>query len=355
MLNTDIHWQRRTLVSILLWPVSCLYGAIVSIRRALYTSGLKPIHQSPLPVIVVGNLSVGGTGKTPLCAHLVGTLNELGWQPAIVSRGYGGKPHQLPHIVDASDRPETVGDEPLMLFQQTRVPVCVCVDRAAAVSHLAANTAADIIVSDDGLQHLAMSRNLQILVVDAQRGFGNRWLLPAGPMRDFPGRVQQADLVVLQLRFSSDPLRHDSLTGSVFDGDTLQQTSTTFHLQPGMAVKLKNAESCPLSDFADCPVHAVAGIGNPARFFHALERTGIKVNQHPMPDHHAYSPDDFLFADALPILVTSKDAVKLRCLDALPEHIGDRIYEVTTDVILSDELERKLAHLGQTALRALST
>ena len=163
----------------------------------------------PLPVVVVGNLSVGGTGKTPLCAHLVDYFSQRGWHPAIVSRGYGGARREQPHLVNASDSAKDVGDEPLMLYQQTGVPVCVCISRAAAVDHVARSTDANIVFSDDGLQHWAMPRVAEIAVIDGVRGLGNRWLLPAGPLRDAPKALDGVSLVAIQMPHTNatDPIR----------------------------------------------------------------------------------------------------------------------------------------------------
>ena len=298
-----------------------------------------------LPVIVVGNLSVGGTGKTPLCGKLVEIFSDAGWRPAIVSRGYGGQRHDRPHLVVESDTAVKVGDEPLMLFQQTKFPVCVCIDRAAAVEHLAANTDANIIISDDGLQHLALARDAQIITIDAFKGFGNRWLLPAGPLRNRIGRLREANFVALQTRFSDDDYRHRSLMSVNADGQPLTACLNTFSLIPEIAVALDTGEKFSMHTFGSGKIHAVAGIGNPARFFMALKRLGLDIIEHAFSDHHKYSLKDTWFQDGYPVFVTSKDAVKLRPLYDRSERHDNRIYEITTKIVISDGLEKHIKQL----------
>ncbi|CAG0911657.1 unnamed protein product, partial [Cyprideis torosa] len=182
MSRLERSWQSRSALACLLWPVSLLYAIVLRVRGLLYTWGVFRVEASSLPVVVVGNLTVGGTGKTPLCAELVKRFQAAGWKPAIVSRGYGGQRWQQAHLLAPNDSSAMVGDEPLMLFRQCRVPVCVCIHRALAVEYLATHTDVDIVFSDDGLQHLRLSRAANMVVIDGARGLGNRWLLPAGPL-----------------------------------------------------------------------------------------------------------------------------------------------------------------------------
>jgi len=338
------QWQRQGVAATLLSPVSALYGALLKIRRLLYEKDWLGRPSAPLPVIVVGNLSVGGTGKTPLCAYLVEQFTAAGWRPAIVSRGYGGTRHLSPHLLTSDDVASHVGDEPLMLFQQTGVPVCVCVDRAEAVKKVAEITDANVVISDDGLQHLKMRRDAEILVVDGSRGFGNCRLIPAGPLRDTLGSVSTVDLVAVQMPSSEYPVDFElsstrvgantdvALAESHSDTKVKNRSTTGFHksllnlssrkgfnsiersffcLKPTEAVDLSTGEKVDIGRFSERKVHAVAGIGHPQRFFDSLKALGINVEEHPMPDHAPIALDDVTFDDNLPVFVTAKDAVKL--------------------------------------------
>lgn len=349
MSRVERSWQSRGWLACALWPVSLIYRLLLRIRRLAYDSGLMNVRDLPLPVVVVGNLSVGGTGKTPLCAHLVDRFREAGWKPAIVSRGYGGTRHEQPHLLDAEDTAASAGDEPVMLFRQTGVPVCVCTDRAAAVEYLADTTDANLVFSDDGLQHLAMARVADLIVIDGARGLGNRWLLPAGPLRESLRQLARADLVAIQLPYvghgQNVPVTlHKSLTGGDV-GRVLQAASNqTFQLLPTDMVSLSTGQASALETLRGQRIHAVAGIGNPLRFFDSLQSLGLLVEAHPMPDHHDFSLADLAFDDQAPILVTAKDAVKLRALSGLP----GRVFEVRTRVCLSAELEAAIGRLERT-------
>jgi len=331
-------WQTRGLLAILLWPVSLLYQLITATRRIAYTRGWKVTHPPSLPVVVVGNISVGGTGKSPLCAHLVGVFQKAGWKPGIVSRGYGGQRRELPHLISAEDTPATVGDEPLMLFEQTAVPVCVCVKRALAVDHLAEHTDVNIVFADDGLQHLAMSRAAEIVVIDGRRGLGNGWLLPAGPLRESAKRLDTVDLIAVQAADAIDASLLDKVPASC------RQALESHHFQLTLTelVSLHDGRRVALREFSGCQVIAMAGIGHPERFFDALRESGMQVTTGTaLPDHHAYSLDDFAANDALPVLVTSKDAVKLRALGPLPVEV----FEVVASVSVTDALQQRIAQL----------
>lgn len=324
--------------------MSLIYALLVSARRLAYQKGWIKTKPVSLPVVVVGNLSVGGTGKTPLCGRLVEMFTDAGWRPAIVSRGYGGQRHERPYLVTQKDTASIVGDEPLMLYQSTNVPVCVCSDRAAAVEHVATETQADIVFSDDGLQHLAMPRVAQVIVVDALRGFGNRWLLPAGPLRDKLVRLRDATVLAFQVPHDNVSARHESLKSEYSIDLVKHACENTFYLQLTAAIALGTGNRVSLDEFKQGKVHAVAGIGNPQRFFAALRHRGLHIIEHPKQDHHVFCTADVDFQDQYPVLVTSKDAVKLRSLTALPQ----QLYEVPTRVLLSDALEQQLLALEQT-------
>lgn len=345
MNRMELCWQRRGVSAILLLPIAQLYGLIVSLRRFLYARNWIKTRTIPLPVIVVGNLSVGGTGKTPLCTALVKIFENAGWHPAIVSRGYGGEGLQKPHLVSQTDSADRVGDEPLMLSRQTKVPVCVCIDRCAAVEHVAEHTNADIVISDDGLQHLAMPRVAQIIVIDALRGFGNEWHLPAGPLRDNLSRLADADLLALQIRHSGDTAIHPTIERRLANKQSGHSRYNTFYLVPESAIQINSGQVSSLNHFKRERVHAVAGIGNPTRFFNALRQLGLQVVEHALPDHHTYSVEDLLFKESLPVLVTSKDAVKIRSMQNLPEDVGIRIHEITTRMVLASDLQYHLETL----------
>jgi len=350
-------WQTRGPLACLLWPVSVLYRSLLALRQFAYATDLKKTGEVSLPVVVVGNLSVGGTGKTPLCLYLVEHFRQAGWKPSIVSRGYGGLRREHPHLVSTNDTADAVGDEPLMLFQQTGVPVCVCVNRTAAVQHLSTVMDTDIVFADDGLQHLAMPRAAQILVIDGARGFGNRWLLPAGPLRSSLNQKHSFDVVAIQvpshsaaaagirLPLVSTPLNLSSLHASLRHSSTVplihDSADSQFILKPTFAVRISSGEQAELADFTGRSVHAMAGIGHPQRFFNMLTSLGMVVIPHPMTDHYGFKPEELLFDDDYPVLVTSKDAVKLRSFTNLP----DTLFEVCVRVQCTESLEKAVETL----------
>ena len=252
-----------------------------------------------MPVVVVGNITVGGTGKTPLVIALAQRLASLGHRPGIISRGYGGTQADAPRLVDQADGPEHVGDEPVLMRRRSGVPVAVGRDRVAAARMLVTSHGCDVIVSDDGLQHRRLYRDVAIVVIDGSRGLGNGWCLPAGPLRESRSALGRADI-----RVSNGP-------GVAADFDMRMAGARLFaldHVGAGM-----NLEA-----LRGLTVHAVAGTGNPERFFRQLEAAGLTIERHPFPDHHAFSATDFSFAAAdSVILMTEKDAVKCENL-AIP-------------------------------------
>lgn len=274
-----------------LLPLAWLYGRIAAVRRRRLLSTAPYL---PVPVIVVGNVTVGGTGKTPFVIWLVEHLRRWGWNPGVVSRGYGGRAPHYPHRVDAADDPRHCGDEPLLIARRTAVPVVVDPDRVAAVRHLVKTSRVDIVVSDDGLQHYRLARHLEICIVDGARGLGNGALLPAGPLREPPERLREVDLVVVN---------GDGWTDSAL-------RPLRMHVQITDARSISGNVVRPLADFRGRPVHAVAGIGHPARFFAALRARGLDLIEHAFADHQAYDRQTLAFGDDLPVLMTEKDAVK---------------------------------------------
>ena len=297
-LQRDWYRSRPSFLTNLLLPLSWLFRAIVAARRALYRAGILPQRILAVPVVVVGNIAAGGTGKTPLVQWLAHELNRNRFRPGIVARGYGGT-NRMPRAVGVTDDPSIVGDESLLLAQ-TGFPVWIGHDRAAvARALLAAEPRVNVIVSDDGLQHYGLGRIAEIVVVDGVRGFGNGRMLPAGPLREPRERVTSVDAIVVngsentRMPFvTRPPMYVMALTGDRF----VQLTDPS---------RKKSA-----SAFAGKRVAAVAGIGNPRRFFSALRKLGLDPDCHVFPDHHAYSRDDLLLPDADIILMTDKDAIK---------------------------------------------
>jgi tetraacyldisaccharide 4'-kinase len=280
-------------------PLSAVYGAASRIRRFAYARHLTRSTRLACPVIVVGNLSVGGTGKTPLVCWLAGQLHELGFRPGVVSRGYGGS-SRAARLVQAADTSDKVGDEAILLARRSRVPVATGRNRPAA-AQLLINAGCDIIVSDDGLQHYALQRDCEIIVIDGDRRIGNGRLLPAGPLRETAARLKRADAIVIN------------------GGDADYDGALRMRLLATNAVAMKYGTAKPLREFSGQPVHAVAAIGNPQRFFAMLRAVGISVVEHPLPDHAKLRIEDISFADDLPVLMTEKDAVKCREI-AGPHH-----------------------------------
>jgi tetraacyldisaccharide 4'-kinase len=280
------HWNRRGPLAWLLWPVSLLFGVAVLLRKAC-TKG----RRAGIPVIVVGNLVAGGSGKTPLVLWIAEHLRTNGWHPAIVSRGYRGS-SAVPRAVTLVSEAREVGDEPVVLARRSGCPVWVGADRVAVIAALrAAQPEVDVLVLDDGLQHYRLGRDIEIAVVDA-RGFGNGFLLPAGPLREPRSRLRSVDAVVSH--------------GGPVKGYAMTLEGAEFHRMSD-ARERRTAQAFPGGR-----VHAVAGIGDPNRFFLHLARLGLKPLPHPFPDHHPFKPEELEFGDGLPVVLTEKDAVKLR-------------------------------------------
>ena len=275
----------------LLAPLSCLYCGLVKLRRAAYRRGLATTRRLPVPVIVVGNIFVGGTGKTPLVAWVVAQLLAHGRRPGILVRGYGGRGRQWPVRVESESDPARVGDEAVLLARRTGVPVAAGPDRIAAAG-LLIEAGCDVLVSDDGLQHYRLARDLELVVLDAARKLGNGRCLPAGPLREPPARLAEVDLVI-------------------GNGGAVDPYPDYFQLRPDALVRV-DGEPSIAGDWRGKKVHAVAGIGNPGRFFDALSAQGLRVIPHAFGDHHAFEPGDLAFGDELPVVMTEKDAVKVR-------------------------------------------
>jgi tetraacyldisaccharide 4'-kinase len=283
-------WYRRAAPPWWLLPLAVAYGAVAGARRFVYSARLRKSIRMSAPVVVIGNLSVGGTGKTPLVCWLVERLRGLGMRPGVVTRGYGGSSRRA-QLIAASDDPTAVGDESILLARRTGVPVAIGRDRPAA-SQLLVNAGCNVLVSDDGLQHYALERDCEIVVIDGDRRFGNGWLLPAGPLRETPARMAAADAIVVN------------------GGRALLEGAFSMRLEAKSALSLIGHATKALDEFAGRSVHAIAGIGNPERFFNMLRAHGIEVLGHPLPDHAQLRAADIAFADERPVLMTEKDAVK---------------------------------------------
>lgn len=337
-------WQKRGLIAWLLSPVSLLFGFVVHARLKLYKAGILKVHEFAVPVIVVGNISVGGTGKTPIVSALAKRCQLTGKKPGIVSRGYGAEPARLPRMVDSNTPVELSGDEPLLLACETGVPICICTDRSAAVKWLAANHDVDVIISDDGMQHYAMYRDVELAVVDGQRMLGNGWLLPAGPLREPPRRLNLVDIVAVQEANSTTP---DSIkTTPLSIAHTVNRSVTGhFYLEIEALKNLADQHIIALEALIGRQVHAIAGVGNPERYFSSLRAAGLDVHEHAMPDHHRYTVEDIAFDDHLPILITSKDAVKIRGLDADMTGIYEVCVVANFDSDLDQAIDKMLATL----------
>lgn len=287
------HWYRITPLHLLLLPVSFIFGLLTALRRALYRCGILSSEKLPVPVIVIGNITVGGSGKTPLTLWLAQQLIEEGWHPGIISRGFGGTETSLPHSVAPSSSPDEVGDEAVLMAQRELCPVWVGRKRpATGRALLHAHPECDVLLSDDGLQHYRLRRDVEIAVVDGARRFGNGCLLPAGPLREMPARLNEVDAVVINCGVATGKEYRMQLEGSIF-------------------YNLLNPDSIMrASDFHYMKLHAIAGIGHPQRFFTHLNTLGLTVQAHSFPDHHCFISTDLNFADADAILMTEKDAVK---------------------------------------------
>jgi tetraacyldisaccharide 4'-kinase len=320
------HWNRITPLHVILFPISLIFRAMVALRRELYLSSFLASQQLLLPVIVIGNIKVGGTGKTPLTLALAQQLIERGWHPLIVSRGYG-RTKSSPQQAFASSTAAQVGDEPLLMAQRDICPVWVGADRVAtAHAALQAQPQCDVVLCDDGLQHYRLQRDVEIAVIDAT-GYGNGLLLPAGPLREPVSRLRTVDAVVVNGGDAGEGQYKMRLTGEIFYN----------LLDPGQAASP--------ADFYKTNIHAVAGIGQPQRFFHHLETLGITFTPHAFPDHHPYVAADLSFADCDVILLTEKDAVK--CAKFADARYWVLRVDAQIDPALIDLILRKIATDGQ--------
>ncbi|NNM59882.1 MAG: tetraacyldisaccharide 4'-kinase [Legionellales bacterium] len=360
-------WLKRNAISWFLWPASLLFGLVVYIRYAFYRVGVFSAYKSRLPIIIVGNLNVGGTGKTPLVIALVTELQKRGFRPAVITRGYKSKGKNYPLCVTSDTQADLCGDEPLLIARQTKCPVVVDPNRPRAVKFLEASNQCDIIISDDGLQHYALQRDLEIVVVDSKRQFGNGFLLPAGMLREPVSRLKKVDMVVCngdsrwctrlyskRLDFwlgGSERLEGvytKYMTEEEQASNNVKNSSVKSIPQKNifsMLFKIKqltllsdSSQSIQIAQFKHKKVHAIAGIGNPEQFFVFLRSHELDIVPHSFPDHHPFTIDDFSFLNEqnLPVLMTEKDAVK--CLGLLHDGWYVEIEAILPEVFYEEVL-----------------
>lgn len=322
----DMWYQKDPRLKYL-YPLSLIMRMLGTCWRGLHKIGLEKITKLPVPVVVVGNIAVGGTGKTPLVAELCRLLREWGYHPGIISRGYGGVSTRYPVLVTGSSKHSQVGDEALMLYQRTHCPVAVAPNRPQAGQALIDQAKCDILISDDGLQHYALARDIEIALLHGKKRLGNGWLLPAGPLRELPKRLQSVDFVV----------NHG---GPLQAGEYLMQTrlaDTVFALHGRDKTK-------PLHALRGHTVHAVAGIAHPQHFFDGLKAEGLSIAEHAFADHHRFSAKDFAAFKNATVLMTEKDAVKCTDLD-----LSDA-WVVPQEVILAEDFIQAFKAKIQTLL-----
>ncbi|MDD9957785.1 MAG: tetraacyldisaccharide 4'-kinase [Gammaproteobacteria bacterium] len=295
-------WYKKAGWLILLWPLGTLVQLLAAIRRALQSVPIRPDKVS-VPVVVIGNIAVGGTGKTPLVIALINYLKQQGYKPGVISRGYGGKGASYPMLIDAIASPRIAGDEAVLIARQCDCPVVIDPDRNSALQYLASKAPVDVVLSDDGLQHYKLYRDIEIAVIDGQRMFGNGFCLPAGPLREPVKRLDSVDFVVINGANASAELRN----------------FIPVKMEPKFLINMLTNEKRP---FSGAPfkmgntLQAVSGIGNPQRFYDSLAKLPYPIKQYSFPDHHPFTVEDFDQAaidEHHPVVMTEKDAVK--CVD----------------------------------------
>ncbi len=318
-------WYGRSSLSLLLAPLAGLFCGLVTLRRAAYRAGLRKSWRAPVPILVVGNINIGGVGKTPLVVWLVRHLQAQGYRPGVVSRGYGGQAKQWPQQVRPDSDVTIVGDEAVVIARQTKAPMAVAPDRVVAIQSLLEHADVDIVISDDGLQHYAMQRDLEIVVVDGVRRFGNGWCFPAGPLREPESRLHSVDLIVNN--------------GTSMRGEfaMMRRLGRVYSL-------LDENRSAELDSFKGQTLHAVAGIGYPERYFRQLSGLGLDIQRHAFADHHTYSVKDLQFDDDAPVLMTAKDAVK--CQAFADQRLWVVDLELELDPVFATRLQTELAQRG---------
>lgn len=320
-------WSGSSLVYLLLLPLSWLYGLVSGLIRLSYRCGLRKSWRAPVPVVVVGNLTAGGNGKTPMVIWLVEQLQQRGYRVGVVSRGYGGKAEAYPLLLNASTTTQQAGDEPVLIFQRTAAPVAISPKRCEAVQALLKQQPLDVVITDDGLQHYALQRDFELVVIDGVRRFGNGWWLPAGPMRERASRLNSVDALIA-------------------NGGVAQPGEIAMRLQARDAVNVASGERRPAVELPH--VVAMAGIGHPPRFFATLEKLGVEVEKEvAFADHQEYQHDPLavLVSSGQTLLMTEKDAVKCRAF-AQPNW-----WYLPVDAVLPTEQAEQLLHSIEALLK----
>ena len=328
-------WQRPNALTLLLWPLSLVYGLLIAVRRTLYRWGVFKVYRARIPVIVVGNVTVGGTGKTPLVIHLVNSLKQAGYQPAVVSRGYGGQATDWPVLVTPNTAPSESGDEPALIAARTGVPVAAGANRRDSIEALCKHAKVDVIISDDGLQHLALARDIEVCVVAARDN--NTHLLPAGPYREPSARAELADFVV-----TSECANKEEKGAEEGVHKRLTSSGCAYAMSLSPRAPIAVSKYSKISFDATQGIHAVAGIGSPERFFQTCEVQGWQIERHVFPDHHQFCARDIEFNDDKPVLMTEKDAIKCR------KFAHDRHWALPVDAKLEPDLIHSLLQQLQT-------
>lgn len=313
-------WYEKSGFYRLLLPLTGLYWLVVTFRRWLYQAGILASQRAAAPVIIVGNITAGGTGKTPVTIWLAHALRTKGFSPGLVSRGYGGSKSSTSMRVDVASDPAIVGDEPVLLARRSGCPVVVDSNRVRAAAMLVED-GADVIIADDGLQHYRLARTYEICVIDGARGLGNRYLLPAGPLRESVARLNDVDQVLL----------NGALQVTDKEITTIEQNCIEFRLQASRVLRVNGSAERPIADFDGKTVHGVAAIGNPQRFFDQLRAHGMQVIEHAFPDHAPLSARELRFGDDFDVLMTEKDAVKIG------DSVADQFWTVPVDLSMDPQ------------------
>jgi tetraacyldisaccharide 4'-kinase len=313
-------WYGYHPLAQLLAPIGYLFNIIVTLRRWFYKLGLFRSRRFCVPILVVGNVTVGGTGKTPLVIWLANHLKQQGYKPGIISRGYKGRSKTWPLVVTEETSAELAGDEATMIVARTDCPMVIGPDRKKDVKLLLDKYDCDIVISDDGLQHYALARDIEIVVADGTRGFGNGLMLPAGPMREPKSRLKDVDYIVTNGAHLPD--------------------SYPMYVSGGDLVSLHTGETESVRQWKGRMVHAVAAVGNPERFFSSLRDAGIQVLEHRFEDHYSFTRKDIVFKDDLPVIMTEKDAVK--CNHLIKDDESKRYWYLPVTASISDDFSRLL-------------
>ncbi len=319
-------WHKSIGIFWILWPIEVIYIFFINTRRALYRFNIFSIYRAPCPVVIVGNITIGGSGKTPVVIELAKNLQRRGLKIGVISRGYGSKRKSQPLIVNRDSEPLECGDEPLLIHSKANCPVVVHNSRGRAAQLLIDNFQPDLILSDDGLQHYNLARDLEIIMIDHQRDLGNRHCLPVGPLREPEERLQDADII---LRRGGDE-------------------EMSVHYQPGIWKQLKASDK-PKKFPSSSLIHAIAGIGQPEQFFSMLEGMGLSITRFSYSDHHQYQQSDFDRHAGKVVVMTEKDAVKCKNLDisdawfieitpTLPCQVVEKVYELVVSTKINNNL-----------------